>query len=307
MPAACRKGNDVSPSGEAGPPSPPSRTKAQPRSPWVEGPVTRNVLFIGHSLQDHIGEMVAALAEHHPEVTLTYQESILPGASLKDHFNKSAGFEGLRRGDFDNIVVTNSVPSTEELDANRNPIYPPLRKNFRWTEFPEHLLRYHRLAVAGRPDAQLWLYVVWPPFMDGKQHKFPGAWRQAVSTYQEEWRDALETSDEELRRDSKAGAFKSTRVIPGAQAIVALTLAAEQGKLPGISGMADLFEDGIHINNLGRYFIACLQFAAITGKSPEGLPSALFKKQGEAILPAPSPEAGRVMQTIARQFTEQAG
>ena len=53
-----------------------------------------------------------------------------------------------------------------------------------------------------------------------------------------------------------------------------------------------LFSDNVHMSEVGRYYIALVHYAILFGRNPEGA----------AIPPSLAPEAGRYMQTLARQY-----
>jgi len=63
-----------------------------------------------------------------------------------------------------------------------------------------------------------------------------------------------------------------------------------------------LFSDDIHLNDLGLYFIACVQYSAIYGTSPVGLPRELVGQWGTPYT-APSEDLALLMQQIAWQVS----
>ena len=68
--------------------------------------------------------------------------------------------------------------------------------------------------------------------------------------------------------------------------------------IPGIHSIDDLFSDDIHLTDVGKYFVACVHFAMIHGRSPVGLTRQLHVWWGGEFQP-PSIELARKFQHIA--------
>ena len=100
------------------------------------------------------------------------------------------------------------------------------------------------------------------------------------------------------------------KLLPAGQAMARMYDEIEAGHVPGVSDISALFKDGIHPNDLGYYFVTMVQFAAIYGRSPEGLPTRLADKWGRRFETPPAPLAA-AMQRIAwetvRDFREGGG
>jgi hypothetical protein len=91
---------------------------------------------------------------------------------------------------------------------------------------------------------------------------------------------------------------KSVCFIPAGQGLARLYDAILAGTVPGIVKIQDLFSDDIHLNDVGKYFVACIHFSMITGKSPIGLTNQLKVWWGGNFTPPSIPLAKR-MQEIA--------
>jgi hypothetical protein len=69
-------------------------------------------------------------------------------------------------------------------------------------------------------------------------------------------------------------------LIPQAQALGRLVDAIEAGQVPGFKTKEDIFADDIHLNPYGMYFMACLHYAMLYGRNPEGLPVEIKNRWG---------------------------
>jgi hypothetical protein len=83
-------------------------------------------------------------------------------------------------------------------------------------------------------------------------------------------------------------------LIPGGQVLAAVVRAMEAGDVPGLDRREVLFAvdaagavDPIHLNDLGAYLIALVHFAVLYQQSPEGLPAALQRADGQAAVVLP--------------------
>jgi hypothetical protein len=74
--------------------------------------------------------------------------------------------------------------------------------------------------------------------------------------------------------------------------------AVQAGEAADLTSLTQLFSDDIHLNDLGNYFIACVQYAVIYGTSPVGLPRQLVNQWGKPYKP-PSEALALRMQQIA--------
>ena len=83
--------------------------------------------------------------------------------------------------------------------------------------------------------------------------------------------------------------------------MAALYDAIEDESVPDLDEIADIFTDDIHLNDVGNYFIACVQYATIYRRSPVGAARELTDRFAGAF-DAPSMSLAPVLQEIARAF-----
>ena len=87
-------------------------------------------------------------------------------------------------------------------------------------------------------------------------------------------------------------------MIPGGYALINLKHAIERGELPGIgkdSFFAKTFDDGIHLSDMGRYYIGLVHYACIYDKNPVGIPAIPLGKDKHTL----SPELTRILEQLA--------
>jgi hypothetical protein len=258
---------------------------ATPLKP-VDAPLT--VFHLGHSLVGR--DMPAMLAQLVPGHD--YASQLGWGATLKSHWDGDVpGFkeenanprfeavdEALKSGRFDALVVTEMV---EIKDAIAH------------FDSGKYLARWAKLARSTNPEIRVFLYETWHNLDD------PAGWLERIDTDQGlYWEGTI------LRQAMAVDGVGTVYVIPGGQAMAAMTREIEAGRVPGMTRREDLFalnpdgsQDMIHMSDKGAYLIALTHYAVLYGKSPVGLPHALLRADGTPA-DAPSAEAAGIMQEV---------
>lgn len=235
-----------------------------------------SVFFIGHSLINHdMPAMLAGLAAS-AGVTHDYDSHIGNGASLSWIWNNPTTGEGLNprtalpTGSYDTIVMTEAIPLADQMQYNDTDGYAG---------------NFYDLAMTGDSSAQTYFYETW--------HSLDGAydWRARLTSDRALWESVIDQVNA-----AKSG--PDMLLIPAGTAMARLVDRIESGGVPGMSSRRDLFLDDIHLNDVGNYFIACVQFAAIYRRSPVGLTRTTVDRFGGAFT-APSADVARIMQEIA--------
>jgi hypothetical protein len=72
--------------------------------------------------------------------------------------------------------------------------------------------------------------------------------------------------------------MKPPRLIPAGHALYLFNQKIQAGEVPGFTSIWEVYNDGIHLGNVGSYFVACSFFATLFGESPVGLPSEQYNK-----------------------------
>lgn len=211
------------------------------------------VLFVGHSLiGPTLPDMVEAALDRMSGPTVV-EAQVINGASLAYNWDHSAEAEGvdvrarLLTRPADVLILTEAQPVS-------NPAGHP--------GSAADVARFAALAARANPDVRVFLYETWPARVDGVD------WPAAVAADLPAW--------ESIAAQASAQGVPVT-VIPAGQAMVRLARALAAGEVPGLTDPADLFTDDIHPSGKALYLLAMVQAAAITGRSPEGLPAKLTR------------------------------
>lgn len=255
------------------------------------------VLFIGHSLFGKTGpDMLSDLLRREiPEARVEAQ--IINGAPLKWNWTHSAEAEGvdarvlLPQGGIGTVILTEAIP---------------LENHLKWSETKVYASRFHALAARARPGTQVLVQETWHSLNSGTGAEVAHddnadiPWRERLDRDLPKWQGIVDAMN-------AAGVEgPPVRLIPAGQAMARLHDAIEAGQVSGLDDIRALFSDDIHLNDTGFYFVAMVQYAALTGKSPEGLPTALIDRWGQAF-DAPAPDLARKLQQIAWDTVQATG
>ena len=81
----------------------------------------------------------------------------------------------------------------------------------------------------------------------------------------------------------RATGAPAMRLVPVGQALARLDDAIRRGDAAGLTDIRALFRDDIHLNDLGAYFSAMVQYATLYGRDPRGLPRAAPRRLGRRL------------------------
>ena len=129
---------------------------------------------------------------------------------------------------------------------------------------PAPYIGFYDLFKKSSPNIRLWIYGQW------WGTSTPDVWEEQVIGLH---RIYFETA---ANAQKMRPLNPPVAVIPGGYALINLKHAIEKGELPGIGKNAffeAVFFDGLHLSEIGRYFIGLVHYACIYDKSPVGLPS----------------------------------
>ncbi|MBX3044403.1 MAG: T9SS type A sorting domain-containing protein [Candidatus Kapabacteria bacterium] len=256
-----------------------------------------NAFYIGHSLSDGVIDMVNSLSLNYPESNFMFRYQTIPGSPLRWNWQAKdrndyqvinpfySGFYhpeyGLRSGNFDVLVLTESVPRYNSI----------IDDTYQYAD------SFFVFANNYNPNIQIFLYEVWHCIKSGDptgcNYDIPSSpWRNRLSDDLEMWESVVDTLN------NRYSPNKPVCLIPAGQALAVLHDSIQAGAITGINSINDLFSDDIHLNDIGKYFVACVHFSMIHGVSPEGLTNQLNNMWGLSYLP-PSIEQALAFQKIA--------
>jgi hypothetical protein len=251
-----------------------------------------SVLMVGHSLfgQDGPDMLQAALRAGQGEAAVSAQ--IINGAPLRYNWDRSDEAEGvdarslLPGGTINHLILTEAIP---------------LANHLKWSETEFYGQAFAGLAVAARADARVYVQETWHSLKSGTGAEVEhdaGAevpWRARLDADLPLWEGILASIEAGLPRDGAR-----VELIPAGQAMARLHDEIAAGRVAGLGGIEDVFADDIHLNDIGHYFVAMVQYAVLTGESPEGLPNTFRDRWGKAF-DAPSADLAKTLQRIARE------
>lgn len=232
----------------------------------------KNVFFIGHSLTDFDLPYILSQLAHNAGFNHKWKFQIIIGSPLKWNWQhaknvQNNGFSmnsrdpnrGLPSGNFDTVVLTPSGRLPDHL---------------RWSDPHIYASKFYALALQKNSDAEAFIYQVWPS-LDPKN------WIE--KTWEEEIKAGL-LGDEKSEGMGKLGlvgmslwmtkhlkSANPVRIVPAALAMLALKEKIDNGEVPHLKNLSELFSDDIHLNKIGNYFVACVHFSSIYNQSPIGL------------------------------------
>jgi len=239
-----------------------------------------DVLMVGHSL---FGGNTATLTESALRQMIgpsLVESQIINGASLGYNWDNSAKAEGvdararLGQRPADILVMTEAVP---------------IAGHVQWSDTAGNVAKFAGLAHEANPDVRVFLFEAWPS-------RNPAAAPADDPDAQLPWRERL-VQDLPLWQEA---AGQNAQIIPAGQALARLDDAIAAGAVPDITALDQVFSDDIHLNGKGEYFVAMVIAAAVSGKTPEGLPAKLTRSWGsrEAML---RDDQARALQRVAWQ------
>lgn len=255
--------------------------------------------YIGHSLTDQVPDMVKSLSDDHQDVAFDWFFQSIPGASLQWQWGRMAandydpipphyyGFyhpvHGLPNGNFTALVLTESVPRIDEVWS--------IGATYDYAEL------FADYATDFNADTRIFVYEVWhclnsgtPTGCDFDIDSNP--WRQRLDDDLPMWESVVDHLNNELSLNHEVC------LIPGGQGLALLYDEIVAGTVPDLNDITDLFSDDIHLTDQGKYFIACIHFAMLTGQNPIGLTHQTQVWWG-GNFDAPSPALALRMQEIA--------
>lgn len=253
--------------------------------------------YVGHSLSDQIPDMVQSLSNDHQDVDFSWVYQSIPGAPLRWQWDRKDLNDcyiiepnyycffhpefGLPSGDFDALVLTESVPRYMDI----------INETYSYAD------SFYHYAIAHNPNTKVYLYEDWHCLLSGTPTQCDydidsNPWRQRLEDDLSMWESVVDTLNARYNPDSPVC------LIPVGQGLAALYDSIEAGVIPDVMEIEDIFSDNIHLNDVGKYYAACIHFAMIHETSPVGLTNQLQVWWG-GDFDAPSPELALKFQEMA--------
>jgi len=139
---------------------------------------------------------------------------------------------------------------------------------------------YANLAKGTSPDVQMYIYGRYPRTANDVAPTHSSctadAWNALhLRTYTGDWDGTNETRDYyQQLTDASTNANPSVKkflMIPVGEVMYSLNNKMKAGQVSGYSSIWQVYADGIHVNNIGSYIIACTFYATIYKDNPVGI------------------------------------
>ncbi|MEP5729185.1 MAG: hypothetical protein ABJL67_07395 [Sulfitobacter sp.] len=248
------------------------------------------VFMVGHSLFGSTGPRMLEQALLAGTGDAAVMAQITNGAPLKYNWENSDTAEGadarvvLPEGGVTHLILTEAVP---------------LENHLKWSETGVYVQAFAGLATAANPDVRIYVQETWHSLKSGTgqevayDEKADIPWRARLDQDLKAWEGIVADVAAGLRADTAQVAL-----IPAGQALARLYDEIVAENVPGLSDIATLFDDDIHLSDTGHYFVAMVQYATLTGQDPLGLPRD-FKDQYGKAFDTPDEDLARELQRVA--------
>ena len=249
-----------------------------------------SVLMVGHSLFGTDGPDMLQEALRAGQGQGSVQAQIINGAPLRYNWEESDKAEGvdaraiLPAGGISHLILTEAIP---------------LINHTQWSDTEVYAQAFFGLGVAANPYTQVYVQETWHSLNSGT-----GVAIEHDENADVPWRTRLDRDLpvwEAIVASVAAGNHTETAsisLIPAGQAMARLYDEIEAKRMLELDDIGQLFADDIHLNDLGHYFVAMVQYGAITGQDPLGLPNMFNDRWGKQF-DAPSAETARALQRVA--------
>lgn len=225
-----------------------------------------SVVMVGHSLINY--DMPSYLGYLASSKGLSYQKAVqvIIGSPLKHNYENCrrststmqipASFSfscdaidsGTGSGPYDTLIVTEGNNGI----ANKRT----------YSDTDEYVARYLEQFKSRNASGRMLLFTSW----------------EALPTYGSDWlnRQAEDLAQyEDIARVSaqiaaSRGMTGTVEIIPVNIALRDLIIQVERGGISGVTSRSDVFMDDVHMTRLGNYYVACVVFSVVYGRTPEG-------------------------------------
>lgn len=263
--------------------------------PAAQTPTDPDVFLVGHSLVNftmpHMLRSLVSAAGGSGSVAV----QVTNGASILANWENPSSAQGtpyttaLPTGNYEALVLTEAVP---------------LLNHTTWSNTYKAASDFLGYARGFRPDIRFYIYETWHCINTGRTDTVIPAIAPKRCWYDNDdgllWQPRLVADHPKWVKivDSVARLqnFRNTHLIPAGTAFSNLDLEIQAGRVPEIRSFREFFEDDIHLNRLGNWFVANVMFATLRGRSPEGLGRTVDDEYGNRLLDVPQDLAAKLQQ-----------
>jgi hypothetical protein len=137
------------------------------------------------------------------------------------------------------------------------------------------LIDYTRMNPANA-DTRFFVYAGWGDRVNSANQDFLTVWNTHTATLNGSF-VASESTYDLIMSTLKAEGYANVDIIGAGHSFAAVAEALKDGvSIGGLTSVDDLYRDGLHASNAGKYIAAISAFAAVYGKDPSGQTMANF-------------------------------
>ncbi len=238
------------------------------------------VLFSGHSLSDNpLADHFHAIAQSRGKDN-NWQQQIGIGSPLRMRTWGNGNWAGYSTGknrSGQNMNILNEVANPQTIGAGERYTHlvvtdrHDIPEVLRWENTVGYLRHFHDRMASANSAAHTYFYHTWLELNTSNPQPWIDYEKQAIGA----WECAASKVNLTLEAASRPD---RVTVLPGGLALVHLVEAVMANQVPGITGttqqkLARIFSDNVHLTNLGMYYMAAVQYAAVYRSSPVGAPT----------------------------------
>jgi len=260
-----------------------------------QSPADPDVFLVGHSLVNFtMPHMLRSLIAADGG-SGTVEVQVLNGASILANWENPQSAQGtpytttLATGKHEALVLTEAVP---------------LLNHIAWSNTYGAASDFLGYALERRPDIRFYIYETWHCIHTGRTDTLRPEIAPKRCWYDNDdgllWQPRLVADHSKWTKivDSVMSlqSHPASYLVPAGTAFSNLALEIEAGRVPGLRSFRELFEDDIHPNRLGNWFVANVMFATLRGRSPAGLAHVVDDEYGNRLLEVPQAQAAKLQQ-----------
>jgi hypothetical protein len=256
----------------------------------------QKVAYIGHSLiPQHFPDMVGDIARSLQGITHIGISQSIPGTGIGGNwiFCRASTipptqWPGLEFACDEIAQSPANAPFTAMMltDTN-NPIIPPWDANDLKTT-PADFEKFLDVLLTKNPGGRSYYFTQWES-LGGN------TWTPAGLAAEVAYFEKVVLRVEELAF-SLRGRSVDVTVVPANLALQELLQQMNAGTFAGELTLSDIFEDSVHMNNIGDYYLACVVFASIYERSPVGATGLTHDRFGREMTNLPGGTALKLQQ-----------
>lgn len=230
------------------------------------------VYYLGHSLINLNTPFIVKQLRLAAGQTCVYRNHINIGASLKLQWADPSFFNS--NPIWDPVLGQDVEHGTDFTLSYASGATPTLHRNIITESVPlldnpvDTTVKYgkffHDLAKGHSSTIKNYMMATWEPVGTGS-----GAWatwRASINTLKTNWEQRVDGIN-------TPSTSNNMLIVPAGLALGALYDTLQLHAIGPLTHISQIFNDDIHMNNDGNYFIACVMYATIYLESPQGLPA----------------------------------